>query len=115
MKYLKSFEKIRTDRLINIGDTVIWKGHNKEKIGKNSYVQATSNQVMQNELCEITKLKTIKGKIFAKAKNKETGKSIMLNSNGTQSYLTHPENGNWIEFDRYFISELDYDTKKYNL
>jgi hypothetical protein len=109
LKYLKSFEKIRTDKIINIGDNVIWLGHNRTDFGK-SYSPPTSTQVSYGDMCEIIELKTVKGVIYAKAKNITTGR-IIRKWDSKMSY----GKGNWFEFDSYFISELDYNIKKYNL
>lgn len=114
MKYLKKFE-IKSDRPVHVGDEVIWNGRNREEYGKNSYTSATSHQVNNGDLCEITQIKTIKGELYAKAKNKETDKYISKIFDRGFRYMPYSEDGHWLEFDKYFKHVLDVTTKKYNL
>jgi len=106
----KLFE-IKTDRPIHVGDEVIW--HNK------AHTSASSNQANNGDLCIITQLKTIKGEIYAKAKNKETGKPICKIFDRGCRYMPYSEDGHWFEFDRYFKHEEDSWAKelkrKYNI
>jgi hypothetical protein len=103
------YERIKSDRIIDVGDKVIWLGYDRHDFGK-SYTPPTSSQVNNGDLCEIVELKTIKGVIYAKAKNIATDKTIRKWNSKAQYGI-----GTWFEFDRYFISELDYNIKKYNL
>lgn len=109
LKYLKTFEKIRSNRPINIGDEVIWIGYDRTDFGK-SYAPAESNQAKYGDLCEITELKTIKGVIYTKAKNIKTDKMIRKWDSKAQYGI-----GYWFEFDKHFILEFDYNVRKYNL
>lgn len=114
MKYLKKFEKIKSNRPINVGDEVIWLGKSRDDHGK-YYTPPTSSQINHGDTCEITQLKTVKGVIFAKAKNKETGAPIrrLFTENGMMSHSG--QDGHWFEFDDYFLHEFDVISRKYNV
>jgi len=114
MRYLKKFEKIKSGwitkngfRPINVGDKVIWTGYNRRDFA-NSYTEAESRQANKGDICEITKLKTIKGELFAKAINSETQEPIcsFFDASRTNRMPYNPE-GHWWEFDTHFKHEED--------
>lgn len=109
----KIFE-IKTDRPIHVGDEVTWLGKNEEDYGK-YYTPSTSKQANNGDLCIITDLKTVKGQIYAKAKNKETDKPLRKIFDSGFRYMPYSQDGHWFEFDTHFKHELDMIIKKYNL
>jgi len=113
MKYLKEYEKI--NRPIFIGDTVIWNGHNRSDFNDSLYTLPDSHEINNGEPCEITKLKTIKGELYAKAKNIKTQKPISKILNSNNNRMTWSNDGHWWKFDYYFKHELDHTVNKYNL
>lgn len=126
MKYIKAFEKgIKTDRAIFVGDKVVWCGQDKHDLGA-FFTLPTSYNIKNGEICEITQLKTVKKSdlvlygnyktvIYAKAKNVETGEPINKVLDANNHRAQYSKDGHWFEFDRFFKSEFDVATSKYNL
>jgi len=115
MKYLKEFERIKTERPINVGDIVTWIGRDRKDFLK-SYTPAESRDAEYGDKCKITKLKTIKGEIIAKAINLENdNKPICKFLDANQNRMPYSEDGHWWDFDSHFKHELDYTTKKFNI
>lgn len=109
-------KKIRNDRPIFVGDKYKWCGTNEEKFGKNLIIVPSSRTVNRDEICEITKLKMVKGILYVRAKNLRNNTNIRLLLDDSGRRTPYCKDGNWFEFDRYFkISEFELEINKYNL
>lgn len=109
-----TFEKF--DRPIFVGTQAVWLGRNKENISPTLFTAPSSYDANHGDLCEITQKKIVKGKLFVKAKNLKNNKNINLvfDSTGSRPMNYNPE-GNWLEYDRYFINDFDVTTRKFNI
>lgn len=95
-------KKAKNNSLIFIGDKFKWIGLDEKKLGKNLVVAPTSRTVKHGEICEITKTKMIKGVLYVRAKNLSNNENIRLLFDGCSRPMPYCEDGNWLEFDKYF-------------
>lgn len=102
----------RKNRIVFVGDVFKWMGNDEKPLGRSTCIAPSSRTVNRGEMCEITKIKTVKGEMFVRAKNLRNNQYIQLLFNANGWRMQYGEYGNWLEFDRYFEIDLKFIRKR---